>query len=93
MQTVHNIYRHFIVRTLRQKRKKKFTFWLGWLERLGLKCVKWLYNCTNCVINIAVKKSNVGNRHMSDIFFSARQHVSEEMKQREVPFDYVNSPL
>lgn len=60
---------------------------------LGLKLVKWLYNSTNCVIYIAVKKSNVANRHMSDIFFSACQHVSEEMEQREVPFDYVNSPL
>lgn len=92
MQSVHNIHRHFIVRTLRQKRKK-CKFRLGWLERLGLKRVKWLYNSTNCVIYIAVKKSNAANRHMSDIFFSACQRVSEEMEQREVPFDSVNSPL
>jgi len=56
IQTVCVIFtdRHFIVRTLCQK-GKKCKFRLGWLECLGLKRVKWLYNSTNCVIYIAVK--------------------------------------
>lgn len=86
---MYNIHRQTLYcKNFTSKKKKSVNLGLGWLECLGLKLVKWLYNSTNCVIYIAVKKSNV-----SDIFFSACQHVSEEMEQREVPFDYVNSPL
>lgn len=66
-----------------KKGKKRYNLGqLGWSVCV-LDFVKWL-NLTISVIYSAVKKPNVVNRHMFDIFFTTCQHVSAEVEQREI---------